>query len=894
MEQLSKSDPWVDLQGPECDAAKKFLGFTCPAVIHSGDLILPRPLDEKGPGPVLSFGFWGGHIAPRIVLQLKVSGSNLRKTTDIKVEIFPSHPRHLEKLDVVPIGRRTRLVGPCEHGKAEDKNDGQGSCGGRDPTQNKHGSSRKSLFSIDLYNVSGIGSGLDISPQDFDRVTRLTLNELRLIAQGKFDRLKITINADPASQKGLLALKERLEDYKKRLPWWPYRDINGKAMCSFMNMVSRKTVQGRSGGLIRYTSQNSFASPTEAFIKLSYGAFLEHRTKRAQEIRKYKDRPPNVHVDEVVEHRLRAIALAYGPDRHETSKKFLRTLLNHEVQALRLFSPLSGTTHLTEQHATVRRKPVIDAFSWNEDQLRAIDMGCRSLRGYVGLIAGPSGSGRTTTLAGLACAYRACDASVMMFAPTASAARALKDKTYTLFTKTFGRTPWHEIYALIPGDPNYKDVERGAMPEEVAKAEILITVPCATRFPAISKTFAESARATVIMHDDAYHFQEADMLATIFTVCPLKIIGLICILDLKEWYMDVATKTDPFRQMRRKEDKKNSHYQQFLDFFYYNSTGDKYPTNLEGFEPKGEYDFIYGRSEFADQIGLCLPTRLSRQGFPVTVLSRQERMTPKLAAFPDQRSYKGIQPPPKFTHRESTESPRILNIIYDWLGIAPRDSPVMFINVPKSLCYKDRHRAESKKNEPNAGAISNLLAFIDKKSPAELEETVILVPYADQYRLYAEKVLPRLAVELGTSTENLPKATTVESMRGHEAKYIIYDLVVTSGDRSHGMGIVMDNFLAHLASTRASEAFIIFGSEDILNVFPQFWACLNEFERKRGRPLPYIAEYVLELARKRLVFQAPVEEYTSYGFQSDERWHRPQSETHAVWEKSFAREEAAY
>lgn len=91
MDQLKETDPWVNLQGARSPPAERFLGFACPAVIlQGGGRILPQPFERDQKGCRLSFGLSGGHIAPRIVLQLKIAGSNLRKTSEVKLEFFPS------------------------------------------------------------------------------------------------------------------------------------------------------------------------------------------------------------------------------------------------------------------------------------------------------------------------------------------------------------------------------------------------------------------------------------------------------------------------------------------------------------------------------------------------------------------------------------------------------------------------------------------------------------------------------------------------------------------------------------------------------------------------------------------------------------------------------------
>lgn len=750
---------------------------------------------------------------------------------------------------------------------------------------------KSKLIEITLHFNEGIGTGLDTTLPEFGSVTNRTLEALRDVKRKKVSCLKILIKNDPKTQNRLNAFIERLDRYKADNLWRPYRDAKGTPLCGYLKMVPRKTVESYSDGLFRYPAQNSFACLEEARIKLSYGVFLEHRQKRSQLYRKYKNQTPNRSVDDFVQYQLEALSCVYG----RTPNEWTATLLNHEVMALPITDPLGGTPGLNEDGIAQKRKGVLKAFPWNEDQIRAVDS-TRSSRGRVGIIVGPSGTGRTTTLAGIACLYKACGASVMMFAPSPSAATALADTFRALCIKALGSLPTEDLCVLVSNESSYMDLIRERQTGRPFKPTVMVTTPNTVCYTNIFRKFEKRARAVIILHDDAFHITEPEMLATIFAIkSPTKRLGLVCVMDLKEWYIDISTQTDPTRQMRRKDEKSSSHFTQFLNFFYHATLKDgSHPTNLKGFEPKGEFDFVYGRNEFADQLGLSLPARLLRQGFPATVLRKQERMAIKLTKFPYHRSYKSIQPPPNFIYRDSMVTPAISNIVAKWLGKESLRAPVLFVKVPNSICVKDYEHTKSKRNEPNAATVADLLAAIFRSTDKALSQTALITPYADQCRIHNDAVLPKLARSLSADINQLPEARTVDSMRGREAKYVIYDLVVTSSDKSHGIGIVMDNYLAHLALTRAQEMFIIFGSEKLLTVFPSFWVCLNQFDGKPGRELPYIAEYVRELAEYGLDFTAPVVEVPKYNYVAPDWAHREDTEFDAYWERDFAREEGVY
>lgn len=912
MEGLEKSDPWVNLQGPKSEAAKKFQGFTYPAFILIDDKhFLPRTLDKNQPGPKLSFGVYGGSIAPRLFLQLKVAGSNLRKTSQMKVEFFPGISGQFDGIEVKRVQKPRRAQeqrSDCklrQSGNTKEQNISQCSAG----NEMEPGSENSGYIKIILHNAGGIGTGLDLDRPDFDLVTKRTIKALRVVTRGRLHSYSIIVEANIHTKDEATAFQSKLKCLITRDPWWPYMRGPGQAMCDYLRMVPRSTVESRSEGLVRYPAENSYATPTEAHIKLSYGIFLEHRHKREQLHKKFEDEDDEEDeealkkalekADRFVNCQLKAIAMAYGPNRHEVTDQWMPTLLNHGVLDLSL-SGLTGTIpKLTEENFNRVSEKVKQAYCWNKDQLQAIDLCTKELRGRVGMIMGIPGSGRTTTLAGLACLYKLCGAKVIMFAPTVSTARALANKVEDFYTNVL-RQSRRDLYILIPGGKMYETLEGGKTPGRPDQKTLMVTTLGTVCYSEIFKNFEKSAERIMVLYDDAFHILEPEMLATIFAIHDIsKILGLVCVMDFKEWYTDVSTQTDPSRQMR--DLRGRDHYQQFLDFLKgYETRFDACPSNLKDFNPRGQCDLLYGRNEFADQIALSLPARLLRQGFPAAELKKQERMTSELANFPFQRSYKSIQPPPSFTYRDPSIGPAFLNIVLKWLGTKSPRSRVLFVEVPKSFSKKFYGESQSRINKPNAGTVADLLACIYKSDPKMLKEMALITPYSDQRRMYNEMVIPELVKKLSKELRtyitgsDFPEAKSIERMRGHEVKYVIYDIVITAGDKSHGLGIVTDNFFAHVASTRAREMFLIFGSEELLNTFPNFWQCLNEFDGKPHRPLPYIAEYVQTLDSKGLRVEAPEGKgYEGY-YDPPEEAYKTGPIGDPIWEKSCSREEAEW
>ena len=217
-----------------------------------------------------------------------------------------------------------------------------------------------------------------------------------------------------------------------------------------------------------------------------------------------------------------------------------------------------------------------------------------------------------------------------------------------------------------------------------------------------------------------------------------------------------------------------------------------------------------------------------------------------------------------------------LLVIFDWLQrTCPDPAPsAMFIQSEgsdrgdtKYSCHKARDKTESKSNLRNVHVVGELLVHnIDLKG-IKAADIKVITPYADQVRCY-EQHFKDLAskFEATVRREDLPEVLTVDRMRGKEASVIIYDLTVTCGDKSHGIGIVADELRAHIASTRAKDMFVIVGSWAILGIFPRFWQGLSTRMKKDGRPLPYIVEYARQLKMANLLFDAPTSRlgYTIY------------------------------
>jgi len=155
------------------------------------------------------------------------------------------------------------------------------------------------------------------------------------------------------------------------------------------------------------------------------------------------------------------------------------------------------------------------------------------------------------------------------------------------------------------------------------------------------------------------------------------------------------------------------------------------------------------------------------------------------------------------------------------------------------------------------------------------KEIKIVVPLKDQERLY-EQLFEDRARETGISRKDLPEVVTIDVMRGQQSRVVIYDMVVTCGDGSHGLGIVGNEFRANLAVTRASDTLIIIGSSETVDVFPKFWSWMMLQEDMPSEPLPYAVQYILKLKEAGLSFPArtPVIRHRLEEFRVKPEWFK--------------------
>lgn len=217
--------------------------------------------------------------------------------------------------------------------------------------------------------------------------------------------------------------------------------------------------------------------------------------------------------------------------------------------------------------------------------------------------------------------------------------------------------------------------------------------------------------------------------------------------------MNVATQTEPVRQVQREQDRTRS-----LEFLFHQALfrrlfddehEDDRSFSKEVEIAKNNQDFLCGRNEFADQIGLALVWRLRHQNFPTIELKHQHRIRKSLTRMPNKRLYlnKMSLNPDLKAHPDNAAFQALLRRWLRFEGEKVEWSSI-FIKASKGKghCVKERGTTESKWNHRNVDLVTDLVISNYKAKAVKARDIVILTQYADQVRLY-EKNFNRVAGE---------------------------------------------------------------------------------------------------------------------------------------------------
>jgi AAA domain len=728
----------------------------------------------------------------------------------------------------------------------------------------------------------GLDTGTELDLIDFDSETKATLSFMMSLggdaSMQEFKTVKLLVTYASDLE---VALKEITGGTIHRLPWEHYSDI------AINESGQRAHVHEQSGGLIRYPAKNSFASIAEARLMLSVGIMLEYRQAP---LKLPRHQWPGAEKSEIyLWQQFRALNRLFNATKVNRDL-WWPLVLNQRADLLPVRLPTSALG-LDAENVKSKMLQVHQSLNWSEEQLAALSEN-QLFKGTVQILEGPPGSGKSQVLAGKALFFALVGFSVLVCAPTAPVAKAFAAclKKLCISASVQDQVQQLEVIELFPLELIYEDMKATEQARDLSKTNILVTTPNFVSSKACCADFGANARGIIVIHEDSCLIPDTELFATVFSLeHHEKVQGVILSTDIREWPMDLATLTDPIRQIKREGEKMRSLYSLFFLHFYDKSEEKHY--NPKGIKTSGKLSSRYGLNEFADQLGLALVTRLLRQNFPSTRLEDQHRLHPSLVAFPSRRAYGCQSICRERVSEESSSVARFHAVIKDWLGPnAPNAPSLLFVNADNpeiyipSVCVKARGQSESKSNTRNVEVVMELLQKNYKNNGAPAEDIKVVTPYADQLRCYGREYEAEMQ-KLGLDSHPFPEVRTVDSMRGHQACIIIYDLVVTCGDSSHGIGICAEEFRANIASTRATDIFIIVGSSKLLTIFPRFWAELMMFKQAR-EPMPYIVSYIQALDEEGLACTAPTLGKGMRGYIPPRQCWKPKSENfEGAWER---------
>lgn len=862
MKRLNKDDPLIEMSSPVSKEAKNFAGsaptpaqFCLPVSVDA--VLLPKSLDWPGTGIHLSLQIFGGVCAKRIRITSKIAGANIKKLHECRLEFFAGQTGQVSNLTYQKIPSTSN--------------------GGPKPSTG--------MLVITWGTLGGYGTGLDVSVSSLDAESQRTLTYMKSQTREALAKTtKLTLIARDVD--GLETELEKLTTSTGIAKTWsPYLDAAGVPKFELLQMSKRKDIKSESGGLFRIPSKNSFVTIEEAHVIFANGICLEYRVAPSHDLRTAWPFTRNqLDYLPIILKALRKLFLQSAAP-HIT--RWWPVILNQAIEKLEVLKPLS-VPGLDQSASEAEWKNVEEIFPWTDEQKKAI-RNSQTMYGGVSIIEGAPGSGKTVTLAGIAVAYLASGFSVLLLASTHAAAKMAGQVLAGLLeaydVQNPGQSLSEGLVRLCPGEGDFDrikhDKNRGGRPL-FRNARVIVSTTNAICSKEVTSYFGESSRKVMVMHDESHLLLEPELWATMFSLsASWKVKGLVMTCDAKEWPPSVATQAPVVKNCV-----KEGHNHWGLGGLL----GVYLRAQREGTQLPAEdcqrteciYEYHGGLNEFADQIGLPFVHRLLRQGFPSTMLQDQHRMPAALTKIPDKLVYKT-----RLSSRKSHVMPpdisRFHGVLRQWLGeeASGKDMSVIFLEAScgKEQCIKERKSTKSKRNPRNVTVTYDLLLQNDMVRAVPAKDIKIIVQFKDQQRLYAQYFAERTDI----APENLPTVLTLDTFRGAQSRVVIYDLVVTCGDDSHGLGIVANEFRANIAATRASETFIIVGSRELVDVFPSFWPWFCQRAGTPGEPLPYIVQYAKMLKDAGLSFRPKTAPCVASAFNVKLEWYKTE-EGFLEWE----------
>ena len=864
---LQAEDPVVSLEQPDSLAA---------AVIRGPKRVAMRLWTPSGCVPDLSadttsawylhFRVVGGLVAPRICIDVSVPGSRPRNGHVKRLEFFPG-------LDQV---QDFRYVLKQNNAASEVLGE--------------------NYWHVSFRTSSGISTGLDIVNLDQDQAVKSGLRALidleveqvkKLPSASRLVFLSIRNPENAVDAHKLQTFLSTLTDPEvyTEPPWHPYLHIVGSTSVDHMSLQDRKIVQARSGGhLTRYPATNAFANSREASVILRYATLLEYRAAPHHGLRgAWQDRGDE---DVWIRQMLSGLDKLFGSSngRHRAwMPYFLNQKAGTNSQAVASSSGQSLDRHIGR------------AFPWSLDQLEAIDQ-IHKCTSRVKIVEGAPGSGRSTLLAAVAVTYALRGTAIALMAPCSASSKALAATTYELL----GHLPTSLRQRINFLSHHDGAAARSVRQESLAKIDILVTTPNVVCARAYRIGFGSFSDNIMILQDDANLLMEPEIISTIFGLDNVaKVTDLIMVTDTYQWRPSVTEVAGSSKCVNKDHNHTQYTYGWYWSLYEAIQEGNtelckKIRVGIEknqAWEKKSKRNCVMrysgGTNEFADQLALSLPVRLLRQGFPSLQLITQHRMGEELVAMPRERVYENniaaASPMPI-----DPEVAQFRNLLREWLGDeCPNDAATIFLEAGdknNSACIKERNITDSKRNHRYVDVVYDLLLENHKANAINKSKIKIVTPYGDQQRLYEEVFRVRHKTHGKPAHRAFPAVVSLDSMRNSEAAIIIYDLTVTCGDKSHGIGIVGDEMRTNIALTRASDILIVVGSKELTDTFPGFWNFWCGERGHKHEPLPYIVEFAVKMKEQGLYFTPEVKTPLPYvSFDVNPAWHK-EFDSHLDWE----------
>ena len=221
----------------------------------------------------------------------------------------------------------------------------------------------------------------------------------------------------------------------------------------------------------------------------------------------------------------------------------------------------------------------------------------------------------------------------------------------------------------------------------------------------------------------------------------------------------------------------------------------------------------YGRSLFQ---------RLQSTGYPISVLRRQFRMHPLIAAFPSKEFYEG-----KIENAEN-----ILQLVNaascSWYSESML-GPLVFWDVKTG---SEESVSKSLKNEQEARTVEQIVRTLLRKYPEEnwKDKIAVVTPYAEQVRVIRDRL--RQVFGVPESKPCPVEVNTVDGFQGREKDCVIVSTVRAS-DEGDSIGFLRDARRMNVTLTRARQNLWVVGNATMLRK-NRLWSDFIDFVEKDG------------------------------------------------------------